>query len=60
MPAEYASLKDVALKCMYNVRFDEDASNVFKTPRVQEALEEVMTFSIKLSSASPYIILKIK
>ena len=47
MPAEYASLKDVALKCMYNVRFDEDASNVFKTPRVQEALDEVMTLSIK-------------
>ena len=47
MPAEYASLKDVALKCMYNVRFDEDASNVFKTPRVREALDEVMTLSIK-------------
>ena len=46
MSTEYASLRDVALKCMRNVRFDEDASKVFKTPRVQEALDEVMTLTI--------------
>ena len=47
LPKEYASLKDVALKCIYNVRFDGDARDVFKTPRVQEALNDVMTLTIK-------------
>ena len=47
MSTEYESLKDVALKCMGNIKFDGDANNVFKTPRVQEALGEVMTLTIK-------------
>ena len=47
LPTEYASLKDVALKCLHNVKFDEDASHVFKTLRVREALDEVMTLTIE-------------
>ena len=43
----YTALKDVALECLDNVRFDGDARNVFMTPRVQEALNDVMALTIK-------------
>ena len=43
----YAALKHVALKCLDNIRFDSDARSVFKTPRVQEALNDVMVLTIR-------------
>ena len=47
MSTEYTSLREVALKCIDNVKFDGDASHVFETPRVQEALAEMMTLTIE-------------
>ena len=46
LPTVYAALKHVALKCLDNIRFDSDARSVFKTPRVQEALNDVMVLTI--------------
>lgn len=46
--ALYFTLRDAALDCMDHVRFDEDASKVFKTRRVQEALESAMKMTIKV------------
>ena len=56
MPAAYTSLKDAALECIDNVKFDEDARKVFKTARVQEALDVVMALTIKtLEYISSYL-----
>ena len=52
LPKLYATLKDVALKCLGSIKFDADARDVFTTPRVREALNDVMDLTI---SALEYI-----
>ena len=47
LPKLYETLKDVALVCLDNIRFDADARKVFTTPRVREALNDAMVHSIK-------------
>ena len=47
LPAVYATLKDVALKCLDNIRFDVYARKVFTTGRVWEVLNDVMALTIK-------------
>ena len=47
MPTVYTTLKNVALKCLGNIRFDMDARKVFATPRVREVLNDVMAHTIK-------------
>ena len=43
MPEAYDRLKITALDCIGHVRFDQDARTVFKTARVRNVLDSVMS-----------------
>ena len=47
MPGVYKRLKDAVLDCIKHVRFDRDARSVFKTERVQNVLDSVMSMIMR-------------